>query len=139
MRIRNFFAELLPAGTALDRLAAEMTVCSDDVIALLAQFGRNVADAVPKRYSPEVSIVSSRRVPGQGCGSEPASVSDQAATETSPPRRCEARRRTGAVGGLAPPECLGYKSKHGESSIQRRCRRSRAARLERHARPRHLP
>ncbi|WP_197059413.1 HipA N-terminal domain-containing protein [Cryobacterium sp. MLB-32] len=46
MRIRNFFAELLPAGTALDRLAAEMRVCSDAVIALLAQFGREVVGSV---------------------------------------------------------------------------------------------
>ncbi|MBB5641064.1 HipA N-terminal domain-containing protein [Cryobacterium roopkundense] len=46
LRIRNFFAELLPAGTALDPLAAEMRVCSDDVIALLAQFGREVVGGV---------------------------------------------------------------------------------------------
>ena len=37
------------------------------------------------RHCPEVSILRSRRVPGQGFGSEPASVSDQAVTGTSPP------------------------------------------------------
>jgi len=51
-RRRNFFAELLPEGTALDTLAAEIRVSSDDVIALLAQFGRDVAGAV-QIYDPE--------------------------------------------------------------------------------------
>lgn len=41
-RRRNFFAELLPEGTALDNLAAEIRVSTDDTIALLAQFGRDV-------------------------------------------------------------------------------------------------
>jgi len=51
-RRRNFFVELLPEGTALDTLAAEIRVSSDDVIALLAQFGRDVAGAV-QIYDPE--------------------------------------------------------------------------------------
>ena len=42
-RRRNFFAELLPEGTALDNLAAEFRVSADVTIALLAQFGRDVA------------------------------------------------------------------------------------------------
>ncbi|WP_255452986.1 HipA N-terminal domain-containing protein [Cryobacterium sp. TMS1-20-1] len=45
-RRRNFFAELLPEGTALDDLAAEIRVSSDDTIALLAQFGRDIAGAI---------------------------------------------------------------------------------------------
>ena len=40
---------------------------------------------VPKRHSPEVSILRSRRAPVQGWGSGLAPVSDQAVTETSPP------------------------------------------------------
>ncbi|TDW28424.1 type II toxin-antitoxin system HipA family toxin [Cryobacterium psychrophilum] len=51
-RRRNFFAELLPEGTALDNLAAEIRVSTDDVIALLAQFGRDVAGAI-QVYDPE--------------------------------------------------------------------------------------
>jgi len=51
-RRRNFFAELLPEGTALDTLAAEIRVSNDEVIALLAQFGRDVAGAV-QIYDPE--------------------------------------------------------------------------------------
>ena len=51
-RRRNFFAELLPEGTALDNLAAEIRVSTDDTVALLAQFGRDVAGAV-QIYDPE--------------------------------------------------------------------------------------
>ena len=51
-RRRNFFAELLPEGTALDNLAAEIRVSTDDTIALLAQFGRDVAGAI-QIYDPE--------------------------------------------------------------------------------------
>ena len=52
MRRRNFFAELLPEGTALDNLATETRVSTDDVIPLLAQFGRDVAGAV-QIYDPD--------------------------------------------------------------------------------------
>ena len=45
-RRRNFFAELLPEGSALDNLAGEIRVSTDDVIPLLAQFGRDVAGAI---------------------------------------------------------------------------------------------
>lgn len=45
-RRRNFFAELLPEGASLDNLAAEIRVSNDDVIALLARFGRDVAGAI---------------------------------------------------------------------------------------------
>ena len=51
-RRRNFFAELLPEGSALDNLASGIGVSADDVIALLAQFGRDVAGAV-QIYGPE--------------------------------------------------------------------------------------
>ena len=51
-RRRNYFAELLPEGSALDNLAAEIRVSMDDIIALLAQFGRDVAGAV-QIYDPE--------------------------------------------------------------------------------------
>jgi serine/threonine-protein kinase HipA len=51
-RRRNFFAELLPEGSVLDNLAAEIRVSTDDIIALLAQFGRDVAGAV-QIYDPE--------------------------------------------------------------------------------------
>ena len=51
-RRRNFFAELLPEGTALDTLAAEIRVSTDDTIALLARFGRDVAGAI-QIYDPE--------------------------------------------------------------------------------------
>jgi len=51
-RRRNYFAELLPEGSALDNLAAEIRVSTDDIIALLAQFGRDVAGAV-QIYDPE--------------------------------------------------------------------------------------
>ncbi len=50
-RRRNFFAELLPEGTALDNLAAEIRVSPDGVIPLLARFGRDVAGAV-QIYDP---------------------------------------------------------------------------------------
>jgi len=50
-RRRNFFVELLPEGTALDNLAAQIRVSPDDVIPLLAQFGRDVAGAV-QIYDP---------------------------------------------------------------------------------------
>ena len=43
---RNFFAEVLPEGTALNNLAAEIRVSTDDTIALLVQFGRDVAGAI---------------------------------------------------------------------------------------------
>ena len=52
VRRRNFFAELLPEGTALDNLAAEIRVSTDDTIALLARFGRDVAGAI-QIYDPE--------------------------------------------------------------------------------------
>ncbi|WP_104125792.1 HipA N-terminal domain-containing protein [Cryobacterium sp. Y57] len=45
-RRRNFFAELLPEGTALDNLAAEIRVSTDNTSALLARFGRDVAGAI---------------------------------------------------------------------------------------------
>ena len=45
-RRRNFFAELLPEGASLDYLAGKIRVSPDDVIALLAQFGRDVAGSV---------------------------------------------------------------------------------------------
>ncbi|WP_104133775.1 type II toxin-antitoxin system HipA family toxin [Cryobacterium sp. Y62] len=51
-RRRNFFAELLPEGSALDNLAAEIRVSTDDTIALLARFGRDVAGAI-QIYDPE--------------------------------------------------------------------------------------
>ena len=51
-RRRNFFAELLPEGASLDNLAGKIRVSPDDVIALLAQFGRDVAGAV-QLYDPE--------------------------------------------------------------------------------------
>ncbi|MET3767450.1 serine/threonine-protein kinase HipA [Marisediminicola sp. UYEF4] len=51
-RRRNFFAELLPEGTALDNLAAQLRVSDDDIIPLLAQYGRDVAGAV-QIYDPE--------------------------------------------------------------------------------------
>lgn len=51
-RRRNFFAELLPEGMALDSLAAELRVSTDDIIPLLAQYGRDVAGAV-QIYDPE--------------------------------------------------------------------------------------
>lgn len=51
-RRRNFFAELLPEGSSLDNLATEIRVSTDDVIPLLAQFGRDVAGAV-QIYDPE--------------------------------------------------------------------------------------
>ncbi|TFB74314.1 type II toxin-antitoxin system HipA family toxin [Cryobacterium glaciale] len=51
-RRRNFFAELLPEGTDLDNLAAEIRVSTDDTIALLARFGRDVAGAI-QIYDPE--------------------------------------------------------------------------------------
>ena len=51
-RRRNYFAELLPEGTALDNLAAEIRVSTDDVIPLLARFGRDVAGAV-QIYDPD--------------------------------------------------------------------------------------
>lgn len=50
-RRRNFFAELLPEGTALDNLAAEIRASPDGVIPLLARFGRDVAGAV-QIYDP---------------------------------------------------------------------------------------
>ena len=51
-RRRNFFAELLPEDTVLDNLAAEIRVSTDDITALLAQFGRDVAGAL-QIYDPE--------------------------------------------------------------------------------------
>lgn len=53
-RRRNFFAELLPEGTALAGLAAELRVSTDDVVPLLARFGRDVAGAV-QIYDPEAA------------------------------------------------------------------------------------
>jgi len=61
-RRRNFFAELLPEGSALDNLAAEIRVSTDDIIALSAQFGRDVAGAV-QIYDPEAP--GEPRVPGR--------------------------------------------------------------------------
>ncbi|WP_010205514.1 type II toxin-antitoxin system HipA family toxin [Salinibacterium sp. PAMC 21357] len=51
-RRRNFFAEILPEGRALENLAAEIRVSADDVIPLLARFGRDVAGAI-QIYDPE--------------------------------------------------------------------------------------
>lgn len=45
-RRRNLFAEHLPEGTTLDNVAAEIRVVTDDTIALLARFGRDVAGAI---------------------------------------------------------------------------------------------
>jgi len=50
-RRRNFFAELLPEGASLDNLAAEIRVSPEDIIALLARFGRDVAGAI-QIYDP---------------------------------------------------------------------------------------
>ena len=52
-RRRNFFAELLPEGTMLDSLAAEIRVSTDDTISLLTRFGRDVAGAI-QIYDPEL-------------------------------------------------------------------------------------
>lgn len=43
---RNFFAELLPEGDARERLANEARLRKDDVMGLLAAYGRDVAGAV---------------------------------------------------------------------------------------------
>jgi len=43
---RNFFAELLPEGDARERLANEARVPKDDVMGMLAAFGRDVAGAL---------------------------------------------------------------------------------------------
>jgi serine/threonine-protein kinase HipA len=64
-RRRNFFSELLPEGTALDNLAAEIRVTTDDVIPLLARFGRDVAGAI-QIYDPEA--------PGEPCMPDLAAV-----------------------------------------------------------------
>ncbi|GAA1766883.1 type II toxin-antitoxin system HipA family toxin [Agromyces humatus] len=46
-RIRaNFFAELLPEGMARDRLAAEAGVRRDDILGMLATYGRDIAGAL---------------------------------------------------------------------------------------------
>jgi serine/threonine-protein kinase HipA len=42
----NFFAELLPEGRARERLAAEASVRSSDVVGMLAAYGRDVAGAL---------------------------------------------------------------------------------------------
>ena len=55
-RRRNFFAELLPEGTALENLAAQLRVSTDDIIPLLAQYGRDVAGAV-QIYDPAHAVV----------------------------------------------------------------------------------
>jgi serine/threonine-protein kinase HipA len=44
-RRRNYFAELLPEGESLERLASDLRVPTNDVLRLLAQFGRDVAGA----------------------------------------------------------------------------------------------
>lgn len=43
---RSFFAELLPEGDARERLANEARVRKDDIMGMLAAFGRDVAGAV---------------------------------------------------------------------------------------------
>ncbi len=45
-RRRNFFAELLREGTALDNFTPKTRVFIDDTIALLAQFGPDIAGAI---------------------------------------------------------------------------------------------
>ncbi|SCX03684.1 type II toxin-antitoxin system HipA family toxin [Candidatus Aquiluna sp. UB-MaderosW2red] len=52
-RRRNYFAELLPEGESLERLAGNLRVPTDDVLRLLAQFGRDVAGAV-EIFDPEL-------------------------------------------------------------------------------------
>ncbi|WP_292673498.1 MULTISPECIES: HipA domain-containing protein [unclassified Microbacterium] len=51
-RRRNFFAELLPEGDARTRLAQEARVDPADVIAMLREYGRDVAGAV-QTWDPE--------------------------------------------------------------------------------------
>lgn len=48
----NYFAELLPEGDALERLAREARILPDDVIAMLRLYGRDVAGAV-QVWDPE--------------------------------------------------------------------------------------
>ncbi|WP_353807685.1 type II toxin-antitoxin system HipA family toxin [Agromyces sp. SYSU T00194] len=48
----NFFAELLPEGRARDRLAVEAGVRRDDVLGMLAAYGRDVAGAL-QIWNPE--------------------------------------------------------------------------------------
>lgn len=63
-RRRNYFAELLPEGSALDNLAAEIRVSTDDVVALLRRFGRDVAGAV-QIFDPDAEAPSEKpeRIP----------------------------------------------------------------------------
>jgi serine/threonine-protein kinase HipA len=49
----NFFAELLPEGRARERLAAEAGVRPDDVVGMLAAYGRDVAGAL-QIWDPEL-------------------------------------------------------------------------------------
>lgn len=51
-RRRNFFAELLPEGRQLSRLADAINVHENDVVPLLAAYGRDVAGAV-QIYDPD--------------------------------------------------------------------------------------
>jgi serine/threonine-protein kinase HipA len=57
-RRRNDFAELLPEGDSLERLASDLRVLTDDVLRLLAQFGRDVASAAEIGFFFEGSLVS---------------------------------------------------------------------------------
>lgn len=51
-RRRNFFAELIPEGRALTRLATTLRTGESDVTGLLAAYGRDVAGAI-QIYDPE--------------------------------------------------------------------------------------
>jgi serine/threonine-protein kinase HipA len=58
-RRRNYFAELLPEGDSLERLASDLRVPTDDFLWLLAQPGGDVAGAVEIGFFFEGSLVSS--------------------------------------------------------------------------------
>jgi HipA-like protein len=58
-RRRNYFAELLPEGESLERLASDLRVPTNDVLRLLAQFGGDVAGAAEIGFFFEGSLVSS--------------------------------------------------------------------------------
>jgi serine/threonine-protein kinase HipA len=62
-RRRNYFAELLPEGESLERLASDLRVPTDDALRLLTQFGHDVAGAAEIGFFFEGSLVSS------SCGS----------------------------------------------------------------------
>jgi len=55
----NYFAELLPEGDSLKRLASDLRVSNDDFLRLLARFGRDVAGAAEVGFFFTGSLVSS--------------------------------------------------------------------------------